>query len=456
MAASRKCASSVTFNESNEKQVGTYRLRAMRSFRIINARLSAGGPIASGTIRTTFVLGLRLIVQAGTLVIVARMLGPQEFGAFAGVAALAVVLGTLSTFGTHLVLLAEVSREPASRDRVLAYAVPATLLCGATLLVFYLLICVLVFNGVGIAFNVLLAISVAEISLQPLLHLAAMEHLALGRIARSQLLSTLPLALRLMVAAGVLVLRPAEALTTYAYGYLISALLALAVAFVTMPVRWPQWRSWRLPNKAEFRNSAGYAALNITAASPAELDKTLAVKLMSLASAGLYAAGARIIGAATLPVVAMMLSALPRLFREGRDQPKQTAHLLRWVFGSSLAYSLVLAVVLWLSAPAFAWLFGPTFHGLQHAIHWLTPAVPGMALRIAAGNILMALGKPWIRVGFEIAGLLTLILSATALAPAFGVVGLSISLTASEWIMAVFGWLYAYEATRRYQSPSAM
>ena len=61
------------------------------------------GPIARGTIRTSFVLGLRLLVQADMLLIVARMLGPHQFGAFAGVAALAVILGTLLTFGIHLV-----------------------------------------------------------------------------------------------------------------------------------------------------------------------------------------------------------------------------------------------------------------------------------------------------------------------------------------------------------------
>jgi len=50
------------------------------------------GPIARGTVRTSVVLGLRLVVQAGTLLIVARMLGPGAFGVFAGVAALAVLL----------------------------------------------------------------------------------------------------------------------------------------------------------------------------------------------------------------------------------------------------------------------------------------------------------------------------------------------------------------------------
>lgn len=404
------------------------------------ARLKADGPIARGTIRTSFVLGLRLIVQAGTLLIVARMLGPHQFGAFAGVAALAVVLGTLSTFGTHLVLLGEVSREPARRDRVLEYAVPSTLLCGIILLALYLLIYALALSKAGIAFKVLLAIGLTEMWLQPLFNLPAMEHLALGRIARSQLLTTLPLALRLLAAATVFLLNPANLLASYSYAYLLASLIALAIATATMPGHWPKWASWRLPTKREIREAAGYAALNITAAGPSELDKTLAVKLLPLASAGMYAVGARVISAATLPVIAMMLSALPRLFREGQDQPKRTARLLRWIFGATLAYSLALALVLWFVALAFVWLLGVRYEGLQHTIHWLTLAVPGMALRIAAGGILMALGKPWMRVAFEIAGLAVLVITAVILTLRFGATGMPLALACAEWTMTLLGW----------------
>lgn len=397
------------------------------------------GPIARGTIRTTFVLGLRLIVQAGTLLLVARMLGPNQFGAFSGVAALAVILGTLSTFGTHLVLLGEVSKEPARRENVLPYAVPSTLLCGGALLVIYLLLCTLALRESGVAFGILLAIGITEVWLQPLFGLPTAEHLALGRIARSQLLQTLPLGLRLAAAAAVFLLHLSHPLAAYAYGYLIASLIALVVATVTMPERWPALRTWRLPSRAELRETVGYAALNITATSPAELDKTLATKLLPLGAAGVYAAGARVIGAATLPVIAMMLSALPRLFREGRDQPKRTAHLLRWIFGAALVYSVVLAMVLWFIAPVFVWLFGAKYNGIEHMIHWLCLAVPGMALRIAAGSVLMALGKPWMRVGFEVAGLVILVTAAATLTAHFGAIGMSLALACSEWGMAVIG-----------------
>ena len=92
------------------------------------------GPIARATIRTSFVLGLRLIVQAGTLLLVARMLGPEQFGAFAGVAALAMLLGVLASFGTTWILLSELTNSLKQRSPVLAYALPTTLICGIFLL----------------------------------------------------------------------------------------------------------------------------------------------------------------------------------------------------------------------------------------------------------------------------------------------------------------------------------
>ena len=48
------------------------------------------GPIARGTVRTSFVLGLRVLVQAGTLLLIARTLRPDRFGAFAGAPASAI------------------------------------------------------------------------------------------------------------------------------------------------------------------------------------------------------------------------------------------------------------------------------------------------------------------------------------------------------------------------------
>lgn len=404
------------------------------------------GPIAQATIRTSFVLGLRLLVQAGALLLVARLLGPEQFGVFAGAAALAVMMGTLSTFGTHLVLLGEVSKNPTCREKVLAYAVPTTLLCGGLLLAIYLLTCTLVFHGGVIALHLLTVIGITEILLQPLFGLYAMERLALGYIAGSQLLTTLPLALRLAAAVAVLLLRFSDPLTAYAYGYLLASLIAVAFAGISMSTPWPRPADWRLARKAELRDAAGYAALGLTANSPNELDKTIAAKLLPYDIAGVYSAGARVIGAVTLPVIAMLLSALPRLFREAQDRPETASRLLYWIFGAALSYSVMLATVLWLSAPAFDLIFGTKYHGLDQMIRLLCIAIPGMALRMAAGSVLMALGRPWMRVGFELTGLVVLMAASAFLISHFNVMGMPLALSVTEWVMAVLGMALAWNA----------
>ena len=64
-----------------------------------------------------------------------------------------------------------------------------------------------------------------------------------------------------------------------------------------------------------------------------------------------------------------------------------SARLLWWIFAATIGYSLALAVALWLVAPVFVWIFGAEYHGIEHVIHWLTLAVPGMAIRMAAGSV---------------------------------------------------------------------
>jgi O-antigen/teichoic acid export membrane protein len=398
------------------------------------------------------VLGLRLLAQTGTLLLIARLLGPRDYGAFAGISSLAVILGTLSTFGTHLVLLGEMSRDPTRRDHVLSHAIPATLACGTLLLAMFLAICLAWLRETDMPLRALLAIGITETLLQPLFNLPASELLAHGRVARSQLLATLPLALRLAAAAGVVLLAPADPLTAYSYAYLAASTAALAIITCAIPRPWLAPNRWRWPTRAEWREAAGYAALNITANSPAELDKTLAAKLLPLADSGVYAAGQRVIGAATLPVIAMMLSALPRLFREGHDDRSRTAYLLRWIFAATAAYSSVLSCVLWLCAPALSWLFGHKYAGIEHMLHWLVISVPGMALRVATGSTLMALGKPWMRVSLEVAGLVALLTASIVMTARFGAMGMPLALSCSEWTMAAIGALMTAIVARKASS----
>jgi O-antigen/teichoic acid export membrane protein len=351
-----------------------------------------------------------------------------------------VILGSLSTFGTHLVLLGEVSKEPARREEVLRYAIPTTFACGGVLLAVYLTICRLTLSETGTTFHVLLALGFTEAILQPLIALIAAEHHGLGRIARSQLLTILPLILRLGAALSVFAAKPVDPLGDYAYGYVAASMAALAFLLATLPASWPHPGSWRLPTVFELREAAGFAALNITRSAPAELDKTLSTKLLPLTEAGVYAASARIIAASTLPISAMTIAALPRLFREGRiGSHPPPHHLVGTMFAAATIYSLVLASAIWGVAPALEWVFGPTYRGIGEVIRWLCLAIPGMALRLTAGNVLMSLGRPWMRVAFETVGATVLLATAIVFTRASPAIGMPLALAASEWAMVAIG-----------------
>lgn len=399
------------------------------------------GPIARATIRTSFVLGLRLVVQAGTLLLVARMLGPADYGAFAAIAALAVLMGTFATFGTHLVLLAEVSKDREQRTPVLRYAVPTTLFSGSMLFVLYLAVGEFWLANAKVPLQVMACIGLTETLLLPLYLLPATEELALEKTARSQLLVIFPLALRMAVAGIVMLLAPAQPLALFAWLYLATALLALVCMKVYKHDAWLQPKQWKLPNRAQLKHSVGYATLSLTAAGPSELDKMLAVKLLPLGVSGLYAAASRVIGAATLPVTALLLSALPRLFRQAGEHSAQSQRLNRWIYLSVLIYGMALTGLLWFAAPAVQWLFGSQYHGMGDMLRWLCIAVPGLVLRMTVANELMTSNKPWLRAVFEVLGMATLTIAAFALYPVFGAEGMALALAASEWSMVAVGMI---------------
>lgn len=394
------------------------------------------GPITLGTLRTSLVLGFRLIVQAATLIIVARMLGPDQFGIFAGIASLGLILGTLASFGIHLLMLGEASNNPQHRDVVLLYAIPLTLAGSCVSFLIFLLTSLGTAHEHGIAIWALLAIGIAEIVLQPFFVLMSIEHHALGFVVRAQLMQLAPIGLRLMMAIFVLKLAPIDPLELYASTYLAVALLTLALGYALLPAPWPRPQLWRLPLQPELRKASGYAAMNFTKVAPAELDKALAIKLLPIDMASLYAASARVVGAIIVPVTAMTLAALPRLFRNDR-----TDILQRQMFGAALIYSILLMAVMWYVAPIFELIFGHDYNGISELIRYLCLAIPGMALRMITGNALMAAGLTWLRVGCESLGIAVLLILSIMLTSKYGSTGIAFALVFSEWSMALSGAL---------------
>src|ERR1700722_4465154 len=75
--------------------------------------------------------GLRLVIQAAYFVLIARSLGPEEYGAFVAVVALAGTLSPCSGLGTSNLFVRNVGSGKRTVGGCWGHGRVATMLCGA-------------------------------------------------------------------------------------------------------------------------------------------------------------------------------------------------------------------------------------------------------------------------------------------------------------------------------------
>ncbi|MEQ3722590.1 lipopolysaccharide biosynthesis protein [Alcanivorax sp.] len=401
------------------------------------------GPIARSTIQTSGVMGGRLLIQAGTLLLLSRLLGPHQFGLFSGLASLALLFGTMATFGLHITLLRDLSRTPESRQHILPKTLGTTLSCGTILLFLYFIVCNALYNLTTHQWLAVLCIGLAENLIQPFLLLSVTERQANGRVARSQFYALTPLLIRLVSIVALYLSGTTNTLLIYSLLYLISSTAALTYSLKMAKEKWPSIVLWRTLKKREILDPAKYAVLGLTNRAPAELDKVLATQLLSASGAGFYAAASRALGALTTPITALVLSSLPNIFRfTGRRDNKRT-HTT--IFNAVLIYGITSGLFLYFSSPFIASFFGKQYSDISEYFQCLSFAAPGLALRLSGCNILMAENHPTLRAKIEASGLFLLILSSVILSPTYPILSLPIAYALSEYWTGSICWLFLYK-----------
>lgn len=396
------------------------------------------GALARSSLLTGMMLGLRVMTQALVLVMLTRLLGPGRFGVFASATSLAVVLGILPNLGAGFMMLA---RAPQGREAVAdvwRYAWPMTVLLGVVLLIAYLPAAKFIAGASSLSWTILLALAISELLLMPMVMLCSYVLQATDRVPLSQFVQWLPLGLRTVAAASCFLVSDADRLQWYAGLQALMAVVGLAVGlFITREhLRWHP----RLASPTEIREGALYASMHLVAANPSELDKITAVRLVGAAGAGVYVAATRVMGAMVTPVTALLLATQPRIFRHASMPSAEGHRLIRTVALLAGIWGLFCGVLLAVSGPLLIWLFGSRFSVMADFMPLIALVAAPLSLRLVAGTMLVALGRPLERVAFELCGIGVLVITMSVLAPLMGVKGIIVGLLASECSMMVAGW----------------
>lgn len=381
----------------------------------------------------------RILLQALSLVLMARVLGADGYGSLAGTVALYITFGQFTGFGSGIALVRHVARNGELSARFLstqhAYL--------ATGLIIFALVwppSIWLF-GDELSVSTLACLAVAEVIAAPALQPLVYRYLAEERMFISGALQTIAPSAR-FVAIGSMAILGLEDVANFAWLYLACIATASSLVIYTT---WQ--RNYKLTKRSSWISTARagvpYMISSVAMTAGTELDKTIMLRFSGGIIAGQYAAAYRIMQAATLPVNSLILAAAPRMFRT----VGQFRSLTKTLFLATICYALLTAFALAALAPFAYILLGDEFIDAQKYLRGLSFVVITNCVRQLVTAHLTTADAQKKRNVIEVIGLFLSITLLLVLIPLYGASGAIIALAASDLAVILLGLIYVSRST---------
>lgn len=389
------------------------------------------GAYARDSLRVFGWLILRAAAQAVYVLLLARWLGAEGYGAFVAALAVASFFTPLAGLGLGGVLLTRGAANPAALPWLQARAMRIWLSASAVCVVLATLAMLWSVPRAAPGWA-LAALAVAEVAVSAWVELQAriaQAHLQAQRFGALQ--AGLPL-VRLLVLVPTLALAPATPaawmLAYAAASLLYAALLALRHAGKAMPTAEPSGQS---TSASLVRAGLPFAFGALSARLQAEFNKPVLAQAGYM-EVGVLSVAQRILDLASLPLIALQEALWPRVF--AAEKPQQ-----RLIGTGALLIVLALGAggALMLAAPLLPWLLGTDFAPAAKALMWLA-LLPALQLARNLSNAwLMAHGHSQALYLVYGAAAVSGILFALVLVPRYALTGAVVAMYASETVAMI-------------------
>jgi O-antigen/teichoic acid export membrane protein len=313
--------------------------------------------------------GFRLVIQAAYFVLVARALGPDAYGGFVTVVAMAALLGPFSGLGTPNLFIKNVR----SGKRVAAICwgngILLTVISGAMLTAVAVgLSSLLHFKTAPFA---VLLVCLADMVLMKVTELAAFGFTASDRMKQTSIQNVVVSLLRLAGIVGLMATVHRVTLDRWVVVYLLTTLLGTIYALARGSQLW----GWPETDLTALREDAAEGVFFSIAGSATtvynDIDKIMLSQLADLGSTGVYAAAYRVIDVSMTPIRSLAAAAYPRFFRKGMDGIGATYTYALALMAKAAVYGAAASAGLWLLAPILPHILGPKYDAVVPAVRWL-------------------------------------------------------------------------------------
>jgi len=381
--------------------------------------------------------GGRLVLQIALFVLVARMLGATDYGAFISITALVAIISTFSGLSCEIVMVKAVSRDP---SRVRDYFGSGLVLLALTTppLVALSIFAVSIISGAHVGWPLVALIAVGDLFFLRVNMLCAACYQALELVNKSAILNIGFSAGRLASAFLAMALLGHLDLTHWAYFYTGGAVAAatLSCIWVIHDLGWP-----KLFVAFDEANFGFHSSMQSTLFFMLrDIDKPLLSKLASLHAAGVYAAAFRVADAAIIPIRALMYAAFARFFRHGQRGVTGSSDFALRLLPFGLAYGALAACGIELFSFALPWLLGRQYAESASIlrIFGILPVFHA-AYNIGADS-LTACGRQSTRSFVQSCAAAAMVVLCLVLIPRFGTMGAAVANVTSHALMATGMW----------------
>jgi O-antigen/teichoic acid export membrane protein len=313
--------------------------------------------------------GFKLLIQAMYFTVIARSLGPKNYGAFVGVVGLVGILLPFATLGSGFLLIQNVSRDKHQFRENWGRALLTTFLSATALFGVVALISHFLLPG-NIPLKLIMMVAAADLFGTSIVGICGHAFIAFERMKWTASINVLLSALRL-VAAVILASAHANP-TALEWGelYFASTTIVSFVAFMLVLVKLGA-PMFNFTNAVEIKEGLYFSVNQSAQTIYNDIDKAMLARLSMLEATGIYGAAYRIIDVSFAPVASALVAAYPNFFRVGVDGMPATLRYVKPLILRALGYAALVAVALLAGAGVVPLVLGSEYRLTAEALRWL-------------------------------------------------------------------------------------
>jgi O-antigen/teichoic acid export membrane protein len=395
-----------------------------------------GSSMAKNTFWVFLGQGARLVIQGGYFVVIARVLGVNNYGSFVGAVALVAILSPFATLGFGNLLVKNVARDRATFAESWGNTLLMTVVSGSILLAFVMAVARFVLPP-SIPAQLVLAVAVSDLLAARLTDAAGQAFQSVEQVRWMANILVFLSVVRFIAALAVTLVWKHPTPLEWGYFYCGSSAIpaAVSVLLVSRRLGMPRINLKKIYSEMTegFYFSTGLSAQTIYN----DLDKAMLARYSTLDATGLYAAAYRIIDVAYTPVRSLLYAASPGFFRAGHTGIESAVAYMKRLLPKGLIYSLLIFFGLQLIAPLIPRILGQEYARSVEALRWLAVLPLIRTVHSFYSDALTGAGYQGIRMALQVFVAIFNVLVNLWVIPAYSWRGAVFSSVASDALLAI-------------------